>query len=96
MTDIKEIIQSPIFAKQKKKLHKQQIKDLDKAVKSVINDSTIGNMKVGDLQGIRVYKFKSKKQQILLAYEVIDSTLYLYTFGSHENFYRDLKKYLQH
>jgi mRNA interferase RelE/StbE len=96
MTDIKEIIQSPVFVKQKKKLHKQQIKDLDKAVKSVSNDPTIGDMKVGDLQGVQVYKFKSKKQQTLIAYEVIDSTLYLYTFGSHENFYRDLKKYLQH
>ena len=96
MTDIKEIIQSPIFTNQKKKLHKQQIKDLDEAVKSVFNDPTIGDMKVGDLQCVQVYKFKSKKQQILLAYEVIDSTLYLYTFGSHENFYRDLKKYLQH
>ncbi len=96
MTDIKAIIQSPVFAKQKKKLPKQQIIDLDKAVKSVSNDPSIGDMKVGDLQGIRVYKFKSKKQPILLAYEVIDATLYLYTFGSHENFYRDLKKYLQH
>ena len=96
MTDIKEIIQAPIFAKQKKKLHKQQIIDLDEAVKSVSNDPTIGDMKVGDLQGIRVYKFRAKKQQILLSYEAIDSTLYLYTFGSHESFYRDLKKYLQH
>ncbi len=96
MTDIKEIIQAPIFAKQKKKLHKQQIIELDEAVKSIFNDPTIGNMKVGDLQGIRVYKFKSKEQQILLAYEVIDTNLYLCTFGSHENFYRDLKKYLQH
>ncbi len=96
MTDIKEIIQAPIFAKQKKRLHKQQIFDLDEAVKSVSNDPTIGDMKVGDLQGIRVYKFLAKKQQILMAYEVIDATLYLYTFGSHENFYRDLKKYLQH
>ena len=95
MTDINEIIQAPIFAKQKKKLHKKQILDLDKAVKSIFNDPAIGNMKVGDLQGIRVYKFKSNKQQILLAYEVIDSTLYLYTFGSHENFYRGLKTYLQ-
>ncbi len=96
MTDIKEIIQSPIFAKQKKKLHKHQIKNLDEAVKAVFNDPTIGDMKVGDLQGVQVYKFKSKKQQILLAYEVINSILYLYTFGSHENFYRNLKKYLQH
>jgi len=93
MTDIKEIIQSPIFAKQKKKLHKQQIKDLDEAVKSVFNNPMIGDMKVGDLQSVQVYKFKSKKQKILLAYELIDSTLYLYTFSSHENFYRNLKKY---
>ncbi len=96
MTDIKEIIQSPVFAKQKKKLHKQQIKDLDKAVKHIFSAPTIGDMKVGDLQDIQVYKFKSSKQQILLAYEVLESTLFLYTFGSHENFYRDLKKYLQH
>ena len=96
MTGIKDIIQSPVFANQKKKLHKQQIKDLDKAIKSIISDPTTGGMKVGDLQGIQVYKFKTKKQQILLAYEVADSTIYLYTFGSHENFYRDLKKYLQY
>jgi len=96
MTDIKEIIQAPIFAKQKKKLPNKQIIDLDNAVKSICNDPTIGEMKVGDLQGIQIYKFKSNKQQILLAYEVVNSTLYLYTFGSHENFYRDLKKYIQH
>ena len=96
MTDIKEIIQAPIFAKQKKKLHKKQIIDLDSALKSICNDPTIGEMKVGDLQGIQVYKFKSNKQQILLAYEVLNSALYLYTFGSHENFYQYLKKYIQH
>ena len=95
MTEITKIIQAPIFAGQKKKLHKQQIIDLDEAVKSVSNDPLIGEMKVGDLQGIRVFKFKSKKQPMLLAYEVIDATLYLYTFGSHENFYRALRKYLQ-
>ncbi len=96
MTDIKGIIQSPVFARQKKKLHKQQIKDLDEAVKYIFNASASGDMKVGDLQGIQVYKFKSIDQQILLAYELIDSTLFLYTFGSHENFYRDLKKHLKH
>ena len=95
MTEIKEIIQSPIFAKQKKKLNKKQINDLDEAVKTVFNDPSIGDMKVGDLQGVQVFKFKSNRRHILLAYEVIESRLYLYTFGSHENFYRDLKKYLK-
>ena len=95
MTDLKEIIQSPFFAKQKKKLHKQQIKDLDKAVKTIIQDPSVGDLKAGDLKGVQVYKFKSKNQQFLLAYEIVGSTLYLYTFGSHENFYRALKKYLK-
>jgi len=96
MTDIKEIIQSPVFARQKKKLYKQQIKDLDNAVKYIYSDPTIGDMKMGDLQSIQVYKFKTMNQQLLLAYEVVGSTLFLYTVGSHENFYRELKKYLKH
>ncbi|MBU8910577.1 MAG: type II toxin-antitoxin system RelE/ParE family toxin [Desulfobacterales bacterium] len=96
MTDIKEIIQSPVFSKKKKKLHKQQIKDLDKAVKYIFSNPIAGEMKAGDLQGIQVYKFKSNNQQILLVYEVADLTLFLYAFGSHENFYRNLKKHLQH
>ena len=93
---LKDVIQSPIFAKQKKKLHKQQIKDLDEAVKTVFQNPSIGDLKVGDLQGVQIYKYKSQNQQILLAYEIVETTLLLYTFGSHENFYRDLKKYLQH
>jgi mRNA-degrading endonuclease RelE of RelBE toxin-antitoxin system len=94
MNDIKEIIQSPLFAKHKKKLQKNQIKDLDNAVKMIFENPDIGDMKVGDLQGVCVYKFKSRNKQILLAYEVDLNTLNLYAFGSHENFYRDLKKYL--
>ncbi len=94
MTIFKEIIQSPLFVKQKKKLHKQQIKNLDIAVKAILSNPLVGDTKIGDLQGVQVYKFKSN-QQVLLAYEVIDLTLYLYAFGSHENFYRDLKKYLK-
>lgn len=93
MTGITEVIQAPIFARQKKKLRKQQIQDLDRAVKSILSDPAIGDMKVGDLQGVRVHKYQSNRQQVLLAYEIVGSTLYLHTFGSHENFYRDLKKY---
>ncbi|KOR29651.1 RelE/StbE family addiction module toxin [Achromatium sp. WMS3] len=93
MSEIKDIIQSPIFAKKKKKLHKKQINDLDNAIKTVFHNPEIGELKIGDLQGVQIYKFKSNEQQYLLAYEIIDSTLYLYTFGSHENFYRNLKNY---
>ena len=94
MSQIEEVIQSPIFAKQKKKLKKNQIKKLDEAIKTIMADPKIGNAKSGDLQGVRVYKYKLRNNQILLAYEIIDSTLYLYTFGSHQNFYRELSKYI--
>lgn len=91
-----EIIQSPLFKRQKKKLNKNRIKGLDRAVKFIAENPAAGEMKTGDLQGIRVHKFKLSNRQVLLAYELTGSTLYLYTFGFHENFYRDLKKYLQH
>jgi len=96
MGTISEIIQSPTFAKQKKKLKKNQIKKLDEAIKTIMTSPDIGDLKKGDLQGIRVYKYKVGNNLILLAYEVEGSTLYLYSFGSHQNFYRELSKYLHH
>jgi hypothetical protein len=51
-------------------------------------------LKKGDLNGIRVYKFRMVNQLALLAYEYDDANdrLTLLAYGSHENFYRDLKK----
>ena len=96
MGNISKIIQSPTFAKQKKKLKKNQIKKLDEAIKTIISNPGIGDLKKGDLQGIMVYKYKVGNNLILLAYEIEGSTLYLYSFGSHQNFYRELSKYLHH
>jgi hypothetical protein len=96
MTQVEEIIQSPVFAKQKKKLNKNQIGDLDEAIRSIADDPSIGHMKTGDLQGMQVYKFKCNRQETLLVYEMSAPRLFLYAFGSHENFYRHLKKYLMH
>ena len=94
MNEINKIIQSPLFARKKKKLRENQIKELDEAVRKIAQDPGIGILKIGDLSGVRVYKFKSMNSLFLLAYEIIDCTLFLYTFGSHENFYRKLKKYI--
>ena len=94
MNQPNKIIQSPLFAKRKKRLHKNQIKNLDEAVRKIVQDPEIGNLKVGDLSGVRVYKFKSMNSVILLAYEVIESSIFLYTFVSHQNFYRELRKYI--
>lgn len=56
----------------------------------------IGEEKTGDLSGIRVYKFKLFDQQILLAYQIDESKkeVIFAAVGGHENFYRDMKQYL--
>lgn len=94
MTEIKKIIQAPVFARQKKRLQKKQISDLDIAVRKIAESPESGKLKVGDLSNIRVYKFRSLNTQFLLAYEVMGDTLCLCSVGSHQNFYRNLKKYI--
>lgn len=88
------ILQTPTFSRTVKKLHSNQKKDLDNAVREIITDPAIGGKKAGDLAGVSVYKFKMAKQTALLAYIYDDEavTLTLLALGSHENFYRDLKK----
>ena len=67
---------------------------MDEAIKTILSNPEIGDLKKGDLQGIRVYKYKIGNNLILLAYEIEGPTLYLYSFGSHQNFYKELSKYL--
>ena len=88
-----EIVQTPIFAKQKKKLKKNQIKNLDKAVQEIVKHPEIGERKIGDLADIWVYKFRMVKQEHLLAYQWDSKKRILIALGVHENFYRNLKKY---
>ena len=87
------VVQTPIFAKQKKKLKNNQIKDLDRAVQEIVNHPEIGERKIGDLADIWVYKFRMVKQEHLLAYQWDSEKRILIALGVHENFYRDLKKY---
>ena len=72
-----KILQTSSFRKAAKKLHPNQKKDLDDAVQNIIADPEIGDVKVGDLAGISVYKFKMVKQQTLLAYQYEDETITL-------------------
>ena len=88
------ILQTQRFRRAVKKLHPAQKKELDGAVRSIVENPEIGDLKVGDLAGVRVFKFRIQKQLTLLAYSYEEQTitLTLLTFGPHENFYRDLKK----
>jgi mRNA interferase RelE/StbE len=88
-----QILVTPSFERAIKKLHPNQKKSLDKAVKAIAADLQLGDVKVGDLEGIHVYKFKLIDKQWLLAYRVISSKkMKLLLLGPHENFYRELKK----
>lgn len=53
-----QVLQTPSFIKQTKKLHANQKAELDAAVKKIMEDPSIGQLKKGDLSGIQVFKFK--------------------------------------
>ena len=89
----RKIFVSPAFGRKIKKLKKQEKKVLDDAVLDLLNDPSVAEEKVGDLAGVSVYKFKINKQSVRLSYTYDVNEINLLTFGSHENFYRDLKKY---
>ena len=88
------VLQSSVFKRAIKRLHPNQKRDLDSAVQAIAADPLSGDAKAGDLAGVRVFKFKMAKQMTLLAFELNEQedSLILLALGSHENFYRDLKK----
>ena len=86
--------QTSSFQRAYKRLHKGQRKEVNQAIKALMEDPLLGEMKVGDLAGIRIHKFRMNKQLTLLTYIYAEEilTLTLLTLGTHENFYRDLKR----
>lgn len=84
--------QKPVFKRTYKKLHKNQLIEVNTAINTIMSDPIIGEEKKGDLAGVRVYKFDVQDQLYLLAYIVDETTITLLALGSHENFYRNLKK----
>lgn len=94
MAKATRVLQTPTFRKAVKKLRPNQKKALDVAVKELMEKPGLGEQKKGDLAFLRVYKFKMNKQLTLLGYSFDDGTLTLelLALGSHENFYRDIKR----
>jgi mRNA interferase RelE/StbE len=82
------------FARQYKKLHDNVIADVDAAIEIVALNPLVGERKKGDLASLLVYKFRSQGQLYLLGYSLDEAVrlVYLEALGSHENFYRDLKR----
>lgn len=95
----------PPFSRFVKKAHKPLQLAVEDVVEAICEDPEIGELKVGDLAGVWVYKFKFNRQEYLVAYRPPSAgaeaqpveLLFIdfYQVGSHENFYDELKRYLR-
>ena len=90
----RHVSQSPLFERKKKRLTKAEIAVLDDEVRRICEAPEIGEAKKGDLTGVFVHKFKVRDSLYLLAYEYDEKEVFLLALGAHENFYRDLKRYM--
>ena len=87
-----QILQQSRFYRFYKKLHPKEKAAVDLAVEAIVADPMCGEAKRGDLAGVFVYKFLCVGKHYLLAYEFDPRTRILLLVGTHENFYRDLKR----
>ncbi len=90
-----KIVQSRLFEQKVKKLTKSGKAELDAAIRIIIEQPAVGEQKKGDLKTVYVYKFRINKTMYLLAYRFSSGILELIMLGPHENYYKDLKNYLQ-
>ncbi|GHU72052.1 hypothetical protein FACS189450_09140 [Spirochaetia bacterium] len=93
-----EILQTKRFKKAYKKLYQNQLGSdlwsaINAALQVIIDNPEIGEQKKGDLSWLRVHKFKMVNQLTLIGYSIeTERRLTFVDIGSHENFYRDIKR----
>lgn len=91
-----------------KKSHQPLKLAIEDEVENVCERPYDGELKVGDLAGFYVWKFRFNRQEYLIAYrpppkphgkpsdsEIEFLIVDFYKVGSHENFYDELKRYLK-
>lgn len=64
-----DILYKPPFKKFVKKQSRAFQLAIEDAVEGVINTPDMGEVKKGDLSGVRVHKFKFQRQEYLIAYK---------------------------
>jgi hypothetical protein len=89
------VIQSKLFERKVRRLTVTQKVQLDEAIRAILKNPLAGEKKKGDLKSIFVFKFRIDNTLYLLAYSYSSELLGLIMLGPHENYYRDLKKYLK-
>ncbi len=78
-------------------MHRNQIPVIEEAIEKIQENPALGDLKIGDLAGIRVHKFNIFHQLFLLAYTHDEQSdeLMLISLASHANFYENLKKQIK-
>lgn len=93
---ISKVTATPTFERTAKKLHERDRTTVNAAIREIMAEPEIGKAKKGDLAGVFVHKFKVNKQEVLLSYSLVGSKesleQVLLAVGSHENFYRNMKR----
>jgi len=87
----------PRYNKRRKKLSWQLKKLLTAEEDKILANPQKGDRKRGALRNVWVEKFQAQNDQILIAYEIDEQNrqVNFMDVGQHENFYRDLEKYLK-
>jgi hypothetical protein len=88
--------QVPRFRRAKRDLSEDAQKALDSEVQTILVNPLKGEQKAGPLRDVRVVKFTVSQQHYLAAYLFLpkSNVVQFLDVGSHENFYRDLRRYL--
>lgn len=99
MTTVKPygIEAAPRFNRDVKRLPPDLKRALDAEIRKIAADPYKGDRKRGVSQDVFVEKFKAGNDQWLLAYRIQEDrhVIQLLAFGQHENFYRDLSRYIR-
>ncbi len=66
---------------------------IEDEVELIRDNPDIGSAKKGDLSEFMVHKFIFQRTEYLIAYRRRINILECYMIGTHENFYRELKRY---
>lgn len=85
----------PLFRKFVKKQTRPFQLAIEDEIEEIFSEPHLGETKTGDLTGFRIHKFSYQKRMFLIAYRLEDLGMVFFKAGPHENFYRELKRYLK-
>lgn len=88
-----DALYKPPFRRFVKKQNRAFQLAIEDETERIYKDPNMGEAKKGDLAEFRVHKFKFQRQEYLIAYKLQGKTIVFYMIDTHENFYRELKRY---